>query len=223
MRANTALVCVAVAGVIAASGCSSGSSKAAAPSTTRRSSSPTSSVTARVQGPGSAITNPAASSPSSPSSASSPTTHAAPSTTGTVPPTPATPPTTAAGNNDEVAKAQEAVTTRGYTPDGIDDFSSPTPGGLHVIVATASGRADGHAQRAFFFIDGRFIGTDQKQPSATVKIAWRNDDTIALSYAAYKTGERLCCPSGGAIIVRYKWTGTRLKALDPIPPVSVRR
>jgi len=215
MRANFALVCVAV---IAASGCSSGSSKAAAPSTTRRDATSTPPVTARVKGTGSASTNPPATSPSST------TTGDTPITTATVPPTPATSsPPPAAENTTELTTAQDAVTARGFTPKGTADFLDSWPSGLHAIVAKDNARADGYAQRAFFFVHGRFVGTDQKEPSATVKLAWRSDNTIALSYAAYKTGEKLCCPTGGAIIVRYKWNGTRLKALDPIPPVGIRR
>ncbi len=125
--------------------------------------------------------------------------------------------------NTSEAKAVELVQSRGFTPIDAADFSSPTTSGLHVIIATANGRADGYAQRAFFFVDDRFVGTDQKDPSATLKIAWRNESTIAVSYAAYKPGERLCCPTGGAIIVRYRWDGSRVRTLDPVPPESVRR
>jgi hypothetical protein len=142
----------------------------------------------------------------------------------TVPPTPPTTPTTvAAAVANDATSAEKLVRSRGYVPGDTADFATPAPSGLHVIVATARESADGYAQRAFFFRNGDFLGTDLKKPSATVKIAWRNDNTIALSYAVYKTGEPLCCPTGGAMIVRYKLLGNRLEPLDPIPPVSVRR
>jgi LppP/LprE lipoprotein len=124
---------------------------------------------------------------------------------------------------DDATSAEQLVRSRGYVPGDTTDFATPAQSGLHVIVATAAGSADGRGQRAFFFRNRDFLGTDLKMPSATVKVAWRNDSTIALSYAAYKTGDPLCCPTGGAMIVRYKLTGNRLKPLDPIPPVSVRR
>jgi hypothetical protein len=124
---------------------------------------------------------------------------------------------------DTASGAEQLVRSRGYIPGDTADFSTPAPSGLHVIVARAAGTDGTHEQRAFFFRNGDFLGTDLKKPSATIKIAWRNNTTIALSYAAYKTGEALCCPTGGAMIVRYKLVGNALKPLDPIPPVSVRR
>ena len=92
-----------------------------------------------------------------------------------------------------------------------------------MIIASAAGSADAHVQRAFFFVDGRFLRTDLADASAGIQVAWRNNATIALSYAIYSADEPMCCPKGGAMIVRYAWTGTRLEALDPIPPVAVRR
>ena len=215
MRANFALVCVVA---VAACGCSSSSSKAATAPTTRPTSTSTSpsSVKARATGAPTSTSNPPD------ASSSTPTTVKASPEPPTVPPTPPTTPTTVVAA-DDAARAEQLVRSRGYVPGDTADFATPSPSGLHVIVATAKGSADGYAQRAFFFRNGDFLGTDLKKPSASVKIAWRNDTTIALSYAAYKTGEPLCCPTGGAMIVRYKLVGNLLKPLDPIPPESIRR
>lgn len=128
-----------------------------------------------------------------------------------------------ATNDSAATKAARYVRSRGFTPEDTDDFTTPPSGGLHVIVATASGSADGYAQRAFFFVGGRFLRTDLPESSAGINIAWRNETTIGLSYAVYKAADAMCCPTGGAIIVRYRWNGTRLKALDPIPPALARR
>ena len=95
--------------------------------------------------------------------------------------------------------------------------------GLHVIVGTATGSADGYTQQAFFFVHGRYIGTDLASTSAGIQLAWRNANTIALSYSVYKANEPMCCPTGGAIIVRYQWNGTKLKPLDPVPSAAARR
>ncbi len=112
--------------------------------------------------------------------------------------------------------------SRGFTPTDINDFTMPPLDGLHVIIATATPSADGHTEQAFFFVNGRFIRTDAS-PSAGIQLAWRNNTTIALSYSVYTANEPLCCPTGGAMIVRYEWTGTQLKALDPVPSASARR
>jgi hypothetical protein len=99
----------------------------------------------------------------------------------------------------------------------------PPAHGLHVIIGTATGSADGYSQQAFFFVNGRFIRTDLADTSAGIHLAWRNNTTIALSYAVYKPNEPMCCPTGGALIVRYEWTGTVLKTLDPVPSATARR
>jgi hypothetical protein len=47
---------------------------------------------------------------------------------------------------------------------------------------------------------------------------WRDDTTIALMYVLYRNSDALCCPTGGGKIVRFHWNGSRLVALDRIPP-----
>jgi hypothetical protein len=123
----------------------------------------------------------------------------------------------------DVTKAVALVRGRGFTPHDTDDFTMPPPNGLHVIIGTTTGSADGYSQQAFFFANGRFIRTDLPSPSAAIQLAWRNRNTIALSYAVYKPNEPMCCPTGGAMIVRYEWTGTKLNALGPIPSAAARR
>ena len=46
---------------------------------------------------------------------------------------------------------------------------------LRVLVGTRTGSSDGYGQQAFFFVDGRYIGTDAKEPSATVKVLSQSD------------------------------------------------
>jgi len=112
----------------------------------------------------------------------------------------------------------------GYTPRDTDDFAYPDFGfGLHVIVGIATGSGTGYEQRAFFFVHNRFVGTDATESSATIQMVWRSDSTIAIGFTIYRPDDAMCCPLGGAVTVRYRWTGTRLTALDPIPSVAVRR
>jgi hypothetical protein len=92
-----------------------------------------------------------------------------------------------------------------------------------VIIAVVTVSATGYAEQAFFFVHGRYIGTDLADTSATIRSAWRGEDTIAFYYTLYKTDDPNCCPLGGAAIVRYHWTGTRLVPLDPIPSRDARR
>jgi LppP/LprE lipoprotein len=212
-RWQTRAVCTGLA-VLVICGCSSGgSSKSGAPATTSAPVTSTSvpAATTAVA----ATTNP----PVTTASTSAPTTIAAPQAT--TPPT--TPPPPDPATATAVSSAVQLVRARGFTPDDTNDFTGAPVAGFHVIIGTATGSADGYAKRAFFFVDGRFVATDPEGPSAGIQLAWRNDKVIALAYATYKAGEPMCCPTGGAMIVRYEWTGKRLKALDPIPPGTARR
>ena len=115
------------------------------------------------------------------------------------------------------------VRGKGFTADDTSDFTTPPLDGLHVLIGTATGSADGYSKQAFFFAHGRFLRTDLPSPSAGIRLAWRNDTTVALSYSVYKPNEPMCCPTGGGMIVRFQWNGTKLRTLDPVPSAAARR
>jgi hypothetical protein len=94
---------------------------------------------------------------------------------------------------------------------------------LNMLIGTATGSADGYNRRAFFFYGNRYLGTDASAPSAQLQEVWREDRTIALLYILYRSNEPLCCPTAGGAIVRFRWNGSRLVALDPIPPTRGSR
>jgi Protein kinase domain/LppP/LprE lipoprotein len=126
---------------------------------------------------------------------------------------PSTSPT--AGGQLSLADARAAVTARGYTP--TDDTTYKTTSPVDVILGTATGATDGHTQLAFFFANGKLIGTDTKDPSAGITLISASGDLVELGYAIYLPADPLSTPSGGTQDVRYHWTGTTLDALDPIP------
>lgn len=76
---------------------------------------------------------------------------------------------------------------------------------------------DGGDQHIWFFAHGRFVGKDVKGSSSGIIGMWRDDRTIAFMYVLYRPGEAMCCPTGGGKIVRFRWTGRAVKALDSIP------
>jgi len=80
------------------------------------------------------------------------------------------------------------------------------------------GGGDGHDQHVYFFDRGRFIGTDGLGTSSAIIGMWRDLDTIAFMYVLYRKNDPLCCATGGGAIVRYRFTGTGVKRLDPAPP-----
>ena len=116
-----------------------------------------------------------------------------------------------------VAAAAAVVTAHGYTPDASTYRPNQT---LRVLIGTRTGSADAYNQRAFFFLDNHYIGTDSGQPSASLRVVSQSDTEVALAYALYRPHDSLCCPSGGNATVRFQLNNGQLVPLSPIPPVS---
>jgi hypothetical protein len=116
------------------------------------------------------------------------------------------------------AAAAALVRSKGFTPNHSSDYHSNQA--LRVLVATRTGSGDGYAQQAFFFVNGRYIGTDTREPSATLRVVSQSDTEMTLAYPLYRTNDPLCCPGGGQAKVRFQLNNGRLTALDPIPPVQ---
>jgi hypothetical protein len=127
--------------------------------------------------------------------------------------------TTKAPAGDRVATVEQAVALmarRGYL---VDDRLTWGQGDrLHVLIATAADSADGYNKLAFFFAGGRYLGTDTPEPSLSLAVAAHDDTTVTQRYQRYKASDALCCPSAGPVNVRYRLTGGKVKALDPVPP-----
>jgi len=150
-------------------------------------------------------------------------------TTTTPPPTSSPAPTrtapepsfTEAETHAEGAAAAAAlVRAAGYTPKDTAEYHSDQT--LRVLVASRTGSAEGYGQRAFFFLDGRYLGTDTKEPSAQLKVVSQSDTEVAIAYPLYRKGDSICCPGGGQQIVHFALNNGKLAALDPIPPASSR-
>lgn len=105
---------------------------------------------------------------------------------------------------------------------GYDPLPPATWYRTHVLnaqVGVAHDSADGYVRLAFFFVNGRYIGTDTSQPSAIIHYVRGGNEMITLRYAIYRPNDPMCCPTRSAN-VRYHWTGHRLVPLDPIPPIN---
>ncbi len=117
-----------------------------------------------------------------------------------------------------LAGAVAALKARGYTPNETSQYHSNQT--LRVLVGTRTGSGDGYGQQAFFFVGERYIGTDTKEPSATVKVLSQSDTEVTLGYPLYRSGDPLSNPSAGQATVRFQLDNGKLTALDPIPPAS---
>jgi LppP/LprE lipoprotein len=116
------------------------------------------------------------------------------------------------------AAAAALVRAKGYTPNDSSEYHSNQA--LRVLLATRSGSGDGYGQQAFFFVNGRYIGTDTKQPSAKLRVLSQGDTEVTLGYPLYRKNDALCCPGGGQATVHFQLNNGKLTALDPIPPVE---
>jgi uncharacterized Zn-binding protein involved in type VI secretion len=154
-------------------------------------------------------------------------TSTAPSTTGTAGGT-AAPGATHTAPEPEFAQQQahgegagEAVgvlQAHGYT--AVEPSQYHANQTLRVLVGAKSGSSEGYGQQAFFFVGSRYIGTDTKEASATVKVIAQSDTEVTLGYPLYRKGDPLSSPSGGQATVRFQLNNGKLVALDPIPPAS---
>jgi hypothetical protein len=131
-------------------------------------------------------------------------------TTGTTIPAPAA--------NPSAEQAVSTVRAKGYDVEDTGTYDESAR--LSVLIGVLKGSADGTAQKAFFFADGRFIGTDTADQSANIQVATQSDDTIGLRYALYNKKDPQCCPTDGAVVVDFHWDGSSLKPLQAIPPSS---
>jgi hypothetical protein len=111
------------------------------------------------------------------------------------------------------------VKAHGYTAGETSTYRPEQT--LRVLVGTRTGSSDGYGQQAFFFVDGRYIGTDTSEPSANVKVVGQSDTEVTLAYPVYKAGDPLSKPSGEKT-VRFQLNNGHLVALGSIPSASQR-
>jgi hypothetical protein len=173
----------------------------------------------------------AASSPpaTSASTATTGTTSSTPATTTAATPPASTGTTRAAPEPSFTESEQESksgtlgaavavVRARGFTANDPAEYHSGQT--LRVLVGTRTGSGDGYGQQAFFFLDGRYLGTDAKEPSAKLKVVSQGDTEVAIAYPLYRNNDPLCCPGGGQRVVHFALNNGKLAALDEIPPAS---
>jgi len=111
----------------------------------------------------------------------------------------------------------ERVKQEGYTVLGNPETTYYPSDSLSVLIGMCTGSADGYCNKAFFFYNGKYLGTDSSDSSIGIEEVWQTDKTVALYYRLYRKNDSLCCSTAGAALVRFQWDGTKLKALDPIP------
>jgi hypothetical protein len=114
-------------------------------------------------------------------------------------------------SDDLATGVSSALAAHGYTPTGASDFNPQNT--LQVVVGNRTG---GTGEKAFFFVNGSYIGTDTSAASQSVSVVASSDTEVTLGYA-------LVHPDGspaGTVDVRYALNNGTLGPLDPIPSAS---
>jgi LppP/LprE lipoprotein len=117
-----------------------------------------------------------------------------------------------------LSAAAAVVRAKGFTPNDTSVYHEGQA--LRVLVGTRTGSGDGYGQQAFFFVNGRYIGTDSKLPSATVKVVSQGDTEVTLAYPLYRKSDPLSSPSAGHARVTFQLNNGKLVALGAIPPAD---
>ena len=124
-----------------------------------------------------------------------------------------------AQQREERRQAADEVRRAGYSPVDLRDYRHDHL--LRVLIGEPVGTTP-PGLRAFFFVDGEYIGQDATAPSAKLRAGRQREREITLVYTLYKTGNRACCPKGGDTRVHFRWTGDALEPQEPIPPDGER-
>jgi hypothetical protein len=119
-------------------------------------------------------------------------------------------------HSEGLSEALAVVKARGYTPIETSQYH-PTQT-LRVLLASNDSTGGSSGQQAFFFVNGRYIGTDTKEPSANIKVIAQSDTEITLGYSLYRPNDALSSPSGGQAVVRFQLNNGKLASLNQIPP-----
>jgi hypothetical protein len=208
---TTAALCLAISGGVVLGGCGSQTK------TVSVANSPTVAQTSTPATTSTQSTTPATTTSKTPttSTPAQTTTNggtSAPSTTRTAP----EPEFTQHESHAEgLSAAAELVRAKGYTPNETSQYHPSQT--LRVLVGTRTGSSTGMGQQAFFFVGGRYLGTDTKEASAAVTVVAQSDTEITLGYPRYRAGDAPGSPSGGQVAVRYQLNNGKLTAIGKVP------
>lgn len=77
--------------------------------------------------------------------------------------------------------------------------------------------SDGHNQFVFFFLNGKYLGTDTANPSLEITSAEASGNGIAVTYPVYQKNDSFANPTGTPVTITYAWNGSALVPNKPYP------
>jgi LppP/LprE lipoprotein len=110
--------------------------------------------------------------------------------------------------------AVAVVEREGYTPTSTAQYHPSQT--LRVLTAQQGGGSGADRERAFFFVDGRYIGTDASRPSASIAVVSQGDTEVVLDYSLFDQAEEKV----GEAEVQFQLDDGELTPLQPIPPAQ---
>ena len=120
---------------------------------------------------------------------------------------------------EERRRALDEVRRQGYATVALDDYKADHL--LRVLIGKPVGSTP-PGMRAFFFVDGEYIGQDATTASGKIRAGRQLEREITIVYTLYKPGDQACCPKGKETRVHYRWNGETLEPRDAIPPAAER-
>lgn len=124
-----------------------------------------------------------------------------------------TPPVAAYANQIAV------IQRNGYEPTNKTPNASvetASGGTLQAWIGVRTG-SDGYNQYVFFFLNGRYLGTDTAKPSLQITSVKPVGSGIAVTYPVYKRGDSNAHPTGTPVTITYTWNGSHLVPNKPYP------
>jgi len=181
-------------------------------------SSRSSSTTTSAKPP---TTTTTAASTTTPTASTTPTTATTATTTTTrtetAPAFVGTNPTSPGAVSHDLAAALAVLAKAGYAPVRPSTYRAGDT--LRVVIGTRTGSSV-PAERAFFFDQTIYLGTDARSPSAQISLLSQSDTEVTLGYAIYRTGAST--PST-VRRVHFALDMGQLSAIDPLPSAAARR
>jgi hypothetical protein len=126
-------------------------------------------------------------------------------------------PTSPAAISHDLAAALAVLARSGYVPLGPATYHAGDT--LRVVIGARTG-ASMPTERAFFFDQAIYLGTDARLPSAQISLLSHSDTEVTLGYAIYRPGASTLSTVRR---VHFALDMGQLSAIDPLPSAASRR
>lgn len=114
-----------------------------------------------------------------------------------------------------IKKKNHSVKGGKTTPNATVKTASGNTLTAWITMATKS--QDGYSQLVFFFLNGKYLGTDTAKPSLEITSAKAVGHGIAVTYPVYKKSDSFANPTGAPVTITYTWNGSKLVPDKPYP------